>query len=200
MSNNENNENKSGLKVEASSFTVSEPLDDEQRALMYRAIINDMENFESEVQVQGTRKGGRGGMVMSELIAKSSGEIRARDALLGYWWYEKSEVDDQTAKLENQLNYKNGVAKRWFEQCMEARAENVRLKRMLWLTRASRAHGEQHWSAYVEYVHTHEKSFYEFDGDNIRSRDNKNNDSFLEWHNRWTSVERKCFAKAEVYK
>ena len=33
---------------------------------------------------------------MSELKATSSGEIRARDALLGYWWYEKFEADKAT--------------------------------------------------------------------------------------------------------
>lgn len=37
---------------------------------------------------------------MSELKATSSGEIRARDALLGYWWYEKSEADKVIAELE----------------------------------------------------------------------------------------------------
>ena len=37
---------------------------------------------------------------MSELIATTSGEIRARDALLGYWWFEKSEVDATIAELK----------------------------------------------------------------------------------------------------
>lgn len=37
---------------------------------------------------------------MIELKATSSGEIRARDALLAYWWYEKSEVDKVIADLE----------------------------------------------------------------------------------------------------
>lgn len=37
---------------------------------------------------------------MSELKATSSGEIRAREALLGYWWYEKSEADKVMAELE----------------------------------------------------------------------------------------------------
>ena len=40
---------------------------------------------------------------MSELIATSSGEIRARDALLGYWWYEKSEADAVIAELKNEI-------------------------------------------------------------------------------------------------
>lgn len=37
---------------------------------------------------------------MSELIATSSGEIRGRNALLGYWWYEKSKADKVFAELE----------------------------------------------------------------------------------------------------
>ena len=48
MSNNNENENenhKSRLNVEAKSFTINEPLDDEQRVLMYREIITTMENF-----------------------------------------------------------------------------------------------------------------------------------------------------------
>lgn len=75
-----------------------------------------------------------------------------------------------------------------------------RLKRALWLARASRAYGAQYWGAYVEYVHLHEKSFYEFDGDDIFKRDNRNNDSFREWNRRWVLVKRKCLAKAEEYK
>ena len=45
MSNNNNDENKNGLKVEARSFKVSEPLDDEQRRLMYKAITSCMKTF-----------------------------------------------------------------------------------------------------------------------------------------------------------
>ena len=46
MSNNNENENhKSRLNVEAKSFTIYEPLDDEQRVLMYKEIITTMENF-----------------------------------------------------------------------------------------------------------------------------------------------------------
>ena len=47
MSNeNENkNENKSNLRVEPRAFKVSEPLDHEQRALMYGKVIRTMENF-----------------------------------------------------------------------------------------------------------------------------------------------------------
>ena len=44
---------------------------------------------------------------MSELKATSSGEIRARNALLGYWWYEKYEADKVIAELKE--------AQRWRE-------------------------------------------------------------------------------------
>lgn len=42
---------------------------------------------------------------MSELIATSSGEIRARDALLGYLWYEKSEADKVIAEKDKMIDY-----------------------------------------------------------------------------------------------
>ena len=44
---------------------------------------------------------------MSELKATSSGEIRARNALLGYWWYEQSEADKVIAELKEK--YKTEV-------------------------------------------------------------------------------------------
>ena len=40
---------------------------------------------------------------MNELIATSSGEIRARDDLLGYWWHEKSKVDKEIAELKAKI-------------------------------------------------------------------------------------------------
>lgn len=46
MSNsNENNERKSELKAEPMAFNVHEPLDPEQRALMYGEVIRTIENF-----------------------------------------------------------------------------------------------------------------------------------------------------------
>ena len=45
MNNNENNERKSEIKVEPRAFKVSEPLDQEQRVLMYREVLNTMEKF-----------------------------------------------------------------------------------------------------------------------------------------------------------
>ena len=37
---------------------------------------------------------------MSELKATTSGEIRTRYDLLGYWWYKQSEADKVIAELE----------------------------------------------------------------------------------------------------
>ena len=47
MNNNENNERKSEIKVEAKSFNVHEPLDPIQRGMMYGEIINTMDKFQS---------------------------------------------------------------------------------------------------------------------------------------------------------
>jgi len=113
---------------------------------------------------------------------------------------ERYRFESENTELKAEIKRKEGVQHRWFKRCMQARAENASLKRALWLTRAMRAHREQGWSGYVEYVHLHENSFYKFDGDAIFRRDNRNNDSFREWNRRWVSVERKCLAKAEEYK
>ena len=42
---------------------------------------------------------------MSELKATSSGEIRTRNALLGYWWYEKSEADKVISELKDKARH-----------------------------------------------------------------------------------------------
>ena len=46
--------------------------------------------------------------------------------------YKATEVDSAIAELKAEINRKEAVGQRWFEQCMEARTENVRLKRALW--------------------------------------------------------------------
>ena len=43
--NNENEKHKSGLRAVSKSFNVNEPLDDEQRVLMYKEIVVTMERF-----------------------------------------------------------------------------------------------------------------------------------------------------------
>ena len=47
----------------------------------------------------------------------------------------KQFVDAAIAELKAEINRKEAVGQRWFVRCMEARAENVRLKRALWLAR-----------------------------------------------------------------
>ena len=53
--------------------------------------------------------------------------------------YDKDEVDAAIAELKAEINRKEAVGQRWFVRCMEARAENVRLKRALWLARKAHA-------------------------------------------------------------
>ena len=136
--------------------------------------------------------------------------------------YEKSEVDaaieelkDENAQLKKEIEFMHSNCK-WnagdgcarllgeklaiINENVELKRENRKLKRALWLARATCAQESQYWGAYVRYVHLHENSFYEFINDDIFRRDNPNNDSFRMWSNRWRSVERKCRAKAEEYK
>lgn len=121
--------------------------------------------------------------------------------------YDKEEADTVIAELEetarqqrlSKVEYKDS-ANNLSEGLAEAYRDNRKLKRALWLARAMRAHAEQHWGAYIEYVHRHERSFYGYDGDDILRRDNRNNDSFREWHHKWASVEYKCKLKSEEYK
>lgn len=90
--------------------------------------------------------------------------------------YLKDEVDAAIAELKAEINRKEAVGKRWFEQCMEARAENVGLKRALWLARAERAVAKQ---AYYDILISSERD---------------------QMYDMWNNVERKCRAKAEEYK
>lgn len=105
----------------------------------------------------------------------------------------KTEFAELKAKLEN-------VQASMYADVVDANMENRRLKRALWLTRAMRANIEQYWTNYVMYVHEHPNSFYEFDGDDVFHRYNKNNDSFRIWNHRWQKVKCKCLKKAEEYK
>lgn len=90
--------------------------------------------------------------------------------------YDKSEVDAAIAELKAEITRKEGVEKRWFAQCMEARAENVMLKRALWMARAERAKERQNYES------------------GCRS------DGWVHRENMWLEVERLCRHKAEEYK
>lgn len=60
--------------------------------------------------------------------------------------YIKSEADKVIAELKAKINHKDAVEKRWFERCMEARTENVRLKRALWKLKALYFYRMFQWS------------------------------------------------------
>lgn len=104
-------------------------------------------------------------------------------------FYPKAEVDAAIAELKAEINRKEGVGKRWFEQCMEARAENVRLKRALWLARVELCHRLD----VDKYLRKHRNSWY--------------NENCLTWAEacvamevKMCKAESKCLAKAEEYK
>lgn len=94
-----------------------------------------------------------------------------------YRVYNKSDVDAAIAELKAEINHKEGVGQRWFERCMEARTENVKLKRALWLARAEIAHKkiDEYWPDYCHNAHSRIALL------------------------KWEEVERKCRAKAEKY-
>lgn len=82
----------------------------------------------------------------------------------------------------------------------EADKEISRLKRELWLARAMRADDAAHWTVYVTYMHFHEHSIYEFDGEDILHRHNRNLGGFRLWCSKWENVKDKCLKKAKEYK
>ena len=91
---------------------------------------------------------------------------------------ERHEYIKMIAELNAEINRKEDVGKRWFKRCMEARAENVKLKRALWIARAEIAHKkiDEYWPDYCHNAHSRIALL------------------------KWEEVERKCRAKAEEYK
>ena len=91
---------------------------------------------------------------------------------------ERHEYINMIAELNAEINRKEDIEKRWFKRCMEARAENVKLKRALWIARAEIAHKkiDEYWPDYCHNAHSRIALL------------------------KWEEVERKCRAKAEEYK
>ena len=91
---------------------------------------------------------------------------------------ERHEYIKMIAELNAEINRKEDIEKRWFKRCMEARAENVKLKRALWIARAEIAHKkiDEYWPDYCHNAHSRIALL------------------------KWEEVERKCRAKAEEYK
>lgn len=113
--------------------------------------------------------------------------------------YKATEVDAAIAELKAEINSKEAVGQRWFEQCMEARTENIRLKRALWLDRAECAHVTTLlWNVYCY----QNNCLYFRDFMNIKCNPFRNlpKKTAMEWSDLWETIEIKCRAKAEEYK
>lgn len=81
--------------------------------------------------------------------------------------YIKSEVDEAIAEIKKEIHRKEGVQQRWFERCMEARGENFKLKRALWIARANRALEKiawfKLWNASISTMNPEDCARQEFD-------------------------------------
>ena len=110
---------------------------------------------------------------------------------------ERHEYIEMVAQIKSEINRKEAVGKRWFERCMEARAENVRLKRALWLARADRADDR----ARIFYFNDLETKL-DIDGFSYDSKKKKGCKKLTArlWRIIWLKVESKCRAKSEEYK
>lgn len=106
--------------------------------------------------------------------------------------YIKSEADTVIAELKAEEKRKDGVGKRWFERCMEARTENFKLKRALWIARARNARNMKAYENLDNYTSNHPSR---------NSRWNYISSQRYDcWFYAWEKVERKCLKKAEEYK
>lgn len=113
-------------------------------------------------------------------------------------YYGYNEVNEAIAELKDEIKRNEGVGQRWFEQCMEARTENVRMKRALWLARTSTArYAKMFWE---KNVILNESLYFTID---CRCYEKGMKEQTLrpsEWAKIWSEVESKCRAKAEEYK
>ena len=101
-------------------------------------------------------------------------------------------MDAAIAELKAEINRKDGVETRWFERCMDARTENVKLKHTLWLARAMNARNMKAYENLDNYTSDHPSR---------NSRWNYISSQRYDcWFYAWDKVERKCRAKAEEYK
>ncbi len=111
--------------------------------------------------------------------------------------YLKSEVDAAIAELKAEINRKEAVEKRWFERCMEARAENVMLKRALWLARAKRA--TEKADSFIDIKVTY-NGVCNIDHCVYPQNNARRMLTCDEWLDVWTNVWEKCLKKAKEYK
>jgi hypothetical protein len=122
----------------------------------------------------------------------------------GFAYYDSDEVDEAIAELKAE-NERLKKCEIWMKQhfyCEEViaceSAKNRRLKRALWLSRASEASKE------VNYWTTQDESSYAIVDFNVRHETIVSHKSPhhrpYKWILIWENVERKCLKKAEEYK
>ena len=111
-----------------------------------------------------------------------------------YYVYDATSVEEAIAELKSEIRRKEAVEQRWFERCMEARSEAIRLKRALWIARAERAKDRQqlfHFS--LDYEKLCIDGFYDpYSG--------RRELSPKQWIKVFNKVEIKCLKKVEGYK
>lgn len=118
--------------------------------------------------------------------------------------YDADEVDEAIEELMAEINRKEAVGKRWFERCMEARAENVRLKRALWLARASDASSFAGLFSTLSCIEDDESRTYWIFGNKrkivIDGLKCSRMETAYKWFCIWDDVANKCLKKAKEYK
>lgn len=77
------------------------------------------------------------------------------------------EQESEIAELKAEIKRKETVGQRWFERCMEARSENIKLKCALWIARAKRALEKiawfKLWNASISTMNPEDCARQEFD-------------------------------------
>ena len=110
--------------------------------------------------------------------------------------YHIIEVTEAIDELKQEIKYKDGVGKRWFDRCMEARSLCVKNAKAMWLVRARAAlYATKFWK---QKGILNEPLYFTID---CRCYEHGMKERTLrpsEWAKVWSEVERKCRAKAEL--
>ena len=117
---------------------------------------------------------------MSELKATSSGEIRARDALLGYWWYEKSEADAVIAELKDKLRHYPMFIAMLESDKLEIAKDKIKIRHQKYKRCLAMARWCNYWANYWECCQP-------FDCGMFIARAK----FFRKWHKRWRELAEK---------
>lgn len=132
----------------------------------------------------------------TEFYLKSDVDVSI-DELKSAHHKERHEYINMIAELKAEINRKEAVEQRWFERCMEARTENIRLKRALWLARANNAESQfLYWCARFGV----ESGFTKADIRGYSVNTKRRLRTIGEWIEKCKNVKSKCRAKAEEYK